>query len=203
MGWFNRRTRTLADDELREAIFNAVADSNRSALTDLLTTHRERVNELFPTWTRLPESIRADPARMHWWATGMIGIASALAASGDGSLMERLQGPRETNPLMEWQEAFVAAEADGAAGRYASGIRRLEDVLEKATDFTGPGVDHLRPKIYGLLGTLHYRAGNRTQARDFTIKARTDSERTGDHEGAAIYARNLEVIDGRDLTRQS
>jgi hypothetical protein len=42
---------------------------------------------------------------------------------------------------------------------------------------------------------LHYRAGNRSQARDFTIKAKTYCEKTGDLEGAAIYAGNLAVIE--------
>jgi hypothetical protein len=60
---------------------------------------------------------------------------------------------------------------------------------------TGSGVDDLLPKTYELLGTLHYRAGNRDQAHEFTLKAKVYCERIGEHEGAEIYARNLNIID--------
>ena len=92
MGFFNLRPKTLTDDELRDALFNAVAESNASALRDLLTKHGQRVTALFPAWTTLPISVRSDPARMKWWAAGTIGVASAMAARGDGALMARLSG---------------------------------------------------------------------------------------------------------------
>ena len=125
----------------------------------------------------------------------MIGVASAAAAMGEGSLMARLQGPPKENILILWQEAFVAAEADAARGDYDSAIRRLEQTLEKVGGLTGPGIDHLLPKTLGLLGTLHYRAGDRDQAHEFTLKAKAYCERIGDREGAEIYARNLTTID--------
>jgi len=113
---------------------------------------------------------------------------------GEGSLMARLQGPPEKNTLILWQEAFVAAEAGAAVGDYASAIRRLDQTLEKVGGLTGPAIDHLLPKTLGPLGTLHYRAGNREEAHEFTLKAKAYCERIGDREGAEIYARNLSTI---------
>jgi hypothetical protein len=145
--------------------------------------------------TKLPASVAADPARTKWWAEGMIGVATAAAALGEGSLMASLQGPPEQNIIILWQEMFLAAETDAARGDYDAAIRKLEGALEKATGLTGSGVDHLLPKTYGLLGTLNYRAGNRDQAHEFTLKAKVYCERIGDHAGAEIYARNLSIID--------
>lgn len=195
MGFFNHRIKQLTDDELRETLFNAAAGSNPEALKNLLARNWDRAIALFPTWTTLPPSLRSDPSRTKRWAEGLIGVASAAAAMGDGSLMARLQGPPETNFLMLWQDALLAAQADAAGGEYDSAIRRLEQTLEKVEGLTGPGVDHLLPKTLGLLGTLHYRAGHREQAHEFTLKAKACCERIGDREGAEIYARNLSTID--------
>ena len=189
------RSDELSDDDLREALFNAVAESSNSSLNSLLTRHRDRLAALFPGWTTLPASVRSDSARTKWWADGMIGVAFAAAKLGDGSLMTRLQGPPEDNIVIQWQEAFRAAEADAASGRVVPAIVRLEHILVEAAGLTGSGVDYLLPRTYGLLGTLHYRAGNRNEARELTLKARAYCERTGDHEGAKIYAHNLEIID--------
>jgi hypothetical protein len=195
MRFFDFRSRKLDDHELRDTLFNAVAESKPTALKKLLTSHRERVVALFPTWTKLPPFVRSEPARTKWWAEGMIGVASAAAELGEASLMAQLQGPPEENILIQWQDAFVAAEADAAAGEYNAGISRLEQMLEKARRVTGPAVDELLPKTYGLLGTLNYQAGNRDQAHELTLKAKAYCDRLGDHEGAEIYARNLKIID--------
>jgi hypothetical protein len=144
-------------------------------------------------WTTLPASVRSDPVRTKRWAEGMIGIASAAADLGDPSLITRLQGPSETNEIMLWQ-ALLEAESDAARGDYSSGIRRVEQALERARGLTGDGVDDLVPKSYGLLGTLYYRAGKRDAAREFTLQAKAYCERTGDREGAQIYTNNLDVI---------
>ena len=109
--------------------------------------------------------------------------------------MARLQGPPEKNILILWQEAFVAAEAEAAGGDYDLAIGRLDQTLEKVGGLTGPAIDHLLPKTLGLLGTLHYRAGNREEAHKFTLKAKVYCERIGDREGAEIYAVTLRTID--------
>ena len=195
MGFFDLRAKGLTDDELRDALFSAAAGSNARKLRNLVTSHMPRVLALFPSWTTLPSSVRSDSARMKWWAEGVIGVASAAAALGDGSLMARLQGPPETNELIRWQESFLAAEADAARGDYRSAIRRLEQTLDEAEGLTGAGPDHLLPKTYGLLGTLNHRAGDRNRAHDFTVKAKEYCERIGDQEGVEIYTRNLRIID--------
>ncbi len=194
MALFNLRGKTLTDDELRDTLFDAAAVANVHGLRKLVKSHMPRVIALFPTWTTVPPTVRSDPSQTKWWAEGMIGVASAAAALGDGSLMARLQGPPEQNVLLQWQESLLAAEADAATGNYTSAITRLEHTLEEVAGSTGQGVDQLLPKTYGLLGTLHHRAGHRDQAHQYTVMAKDYCERVGDQEGTEIYARNLSII---------
>ena len=196
MGLFDFRRAKLADDELRDTLFEAVAASDTRAVKKLTSQHRERVIALFPTWKILPPAIRSDPSQTRFWAEGLIGVASAVAAMGDRSLMAQLEGPPEGNILVAWQQAFLAAQADADRGQFASAITILEQMLERTRGITGTGVDDLLPKTYGLLGTAYYRAGDKEQARAFTLKAREYCARIGDHEGAEIYSRNLNTIDG-------
>jgi tetratricopeptide (TPR) repeat protein len=195
LGFFSFRREKLADDELRDKLFEAVAASDTHAVKNLASRHLERVIALFPTWKRLPPAVRSDPFQAKFWAEGVIGVASAVAALGDGSLMAKLQGRPEENILVSWQNAFAAAQAKANAGNYSSAIRVLEQALEDTKGLSGTGVDHLLPKTYGLLGTSYYRAGNKEKARGFTSKAREYCARIGDDEGIEIYTRNLDTID--------
>jgi len=196
MGFFSRRPKKLSDDELRDALFDAVAGSSPRHFYELLTSQLERIVALFPTWKILPPAVQSDVSRAKWWCQGAIGVAAAVAELGDRSLMAQLEVPPDQNPVIQWQQSFLAAETDAANGEYSSAISKLEQILEEMEGATGTAIDDLLPKIYGLLGTVNHRAGNREQAHHFTVKAKIYCERTGDHEGAQIYARNLTVIDG-------
>ena len=195
MGWFTFRREQLTDDELRDALFEAVAASDGLAVKNLMRRHYKRVFGLFPTWKTLPKPVRADPAKTKFWAEGVIGVASAVAALGDASLMMQLQGRPEDNVLISWQSALLTAQANTNAGDYLSAIRILEQALEDTKGLVGSGVDDLLPKTYGLLGLSFYRAGNIEQARAFTLKAKESCIRVGDNEGVEIYTRNLAAID--------
>lgn len=195
MGLFGFRRENLADDELRDALFEAVAESDTRAVKNLMSRHLERVIALFPTWKTLPPAVRSDPSQTKFWAEGVIGVASAVAALGNGTLMAQLQGQPEENVLLSWQNALLAAQADANAGNDSSAIRALEQALEDTKGLTGTGVDDLLPQTYGLLGTSYYRAGNKDRARAFTLKAKEYCVRIGDGEGIEIYTRNLDTID--------
>ena len=196
MGFFSFATKKLADDELRDRLFDAVAASDVRTIKNLTSRHFERVIALFPTWKTLPPAVRSDPSQTKFWAEGVIGVASAVAALGDGALMAQLEGQPQTNVVASWQNAFLAAQADADTGNFSAVIRVLEQTLEEAEGLTGTAVDHLLPKTFGLLGTSYYRTGNKEMARAFTLKAREYCVRIGDEEGIEIYTRNLATIDG-------
>jgi len=163
LGLFSFRRAALADDELRDTLFEAVAASDTRVVKNLTTRHLERIIALFPAWKILPPAVRSDSSQIKFWAEGVIGVASAVAALGDRSLMAQLQGQPEENILVSWQNAFLAAQTDANVGNYSSAIRALEQALEDASGLTGTGVDHLLPKTYGLLGTLYYRAETKNE----------------------------------------
>ena len=75
----------------------------------------------------------------------------------------------------------------------------VDVLLVSPERLNNPGFrDEVLPRLAatcGLLGMLHYRAGDRGQAREWTLKARERCERMGDREGADIYAKNLSVIE--------
>jgi len=194
MGWSPFRRAQLTDDELRDALFKAVAASDVRTVKNLAHRHFERVVKLFPTWKTFPSAVRSDPGRTTFWAEGLIGVASTVAALGDGSLMMELQGPPETNPVISWQKALLTAQANTNAGEYLSAIKILEQALEDTKGLVGSGVHDLLPKTYGLLGLSFYRAGNIEQARACTLKAKELCIEFGDDEGAEIYSRNLAAI---------
>jgi tetratricopeptide (TPR) repeat protein len=195
VGFFSFRREQLADDELRDQLFDAVAASDIYTVRKVTKRHRERVIALFPTWRTLPSAVRSDPDQAKFWAEGLIGVASVVAESGDGSLMAQLQEPAGKNPVVSWQNAISAAQAAMDTADHSSAISLLEKALEDSKGLTGTAVDDLLPKTYGLLGAAYLRAGNNEKARSFTLKAKEYCVRVGDAQGTEIYTKNLETID--------
>jgi tetratricopeptide (TPR) repeat protein len=192
---FSFRRPALSDDELRDALFEAVTASNTRVIKKLVTSHLERTIALFPTWKILPPTVRSDPSQTKRWAEGLMTVASVVAALGNDSLIAQLYGKPEENIIVSWQDAFLAAQADENAGNHALAIETLEQMLEKTSGLTGTAVDDLLPKTYGLLGTAYYRAGQQERARAFTSRAREHCARIGDREGVEIYSANLRMIE--------
>jgi len=55
---FSFRRPKLSDDELRDALFEAVAASNTRLVKKLAASHLERIIALFPAWKILPPTWR-------------------------------------------------------------------------------------------------------------------------------------------------
>jgi hypothetical protein len=185
----------LTDDQLRETLFDLVAEGKARKLKNVITEHHTRLRRLFPTWKVVPSEVRSVPDKTTWWAEGMVGVAATAAQLGDGSLFALLQGAPRDNVLVLWGEALIAAQAEVDCQNHIEAIRILEEALKYADGLTGTGRDEYLPKHYGLLGTAYFLAGNRESARTYTVKAKNYCERVHDREGAAIYASNLARID--------
>jgi hypothetical protein len=96
---------------------------------------------------------------------------------------------------MQWEQRLTNAQAAFDAGQYTDTIRTLQDGITAFERLTGPGVAHYLSRIYGLLGAAYFRLGDRANAIGYTSKAKDICMQSGDHEGVAIYTRNLEAID--------
>jgi hypothetical protein len=195
VSWFSFRRKSLSDEQLRTALFDAVASGDTRKVESLVSQHRERVAALFPSWTTVPAEVRSDPLRTKLWVAGALGVAQAAARFGDNSMMARLLGPPGDNIIITWQNALKSALGDATSGHYMSAIHILEDMIERAKGLTGSGVDDLLPKTYGMLGSAYYRAGHRGAGRTYMVKAKEYCERIGDVEGVDVYSKHLRTID--------
>ena len=147
-----------------DALFNAVAAGDSSAVAELYERYVSRIHELFQNWATIPLEVRSDPVKTKWWAEGGIGVASVAAATGDDSLMAQLLGSPEDNLILTWQSSFVSAQSEAERGHHAEAIAILEPVLQDVEGLTGTAVDDLLPKSYGLLGASCHLVGDREKA---------------------------------------
>jgi hypothetical protein len=180
-------------DQLREEIFSAVAANDGDTLVALCSRHRALILECFPDWVRMPGPIRTDPSARDRWAQGLITVARYFEATGDPALLDTLAGG--DNPLTRWRQGFARASQLSEAGEFAEAAALLLALLSELQGAAGPAVDDLRPKMYGLLGTVCFRLGDVAGARRHTAAALEDSRRASDREGVRVYTENLRVIE--------
>lgn len=190
MALFGFGRKPLTDEQLRDALFDAAAKDERT-LTKLWSVESDRIRRLFPTWSTLPPHIREDPARRKWWADGVVGVVTLALQAGDQTLLAALQGDPDSNVIVRWGRAL--GQARPAVGRHApvEALKALEAILAETRGMTGPAVDDLLPKTYGVLGEAHFWSGDFHRARACTLLALERCRTIGDQEGIDVYARNL------------
>src|SRR5688500_9174282 len=116
MGLFDRFRRRRVESapehpgQLREALFAAAAKGDTARLDELCRARGELIAANFPVWHTVPEPLRSDRRAVQRYAESLMAIAQAFArAGGDSSLLERLFGPVDDNPLTRWDEKLTEA----------------------------------------------------------------------------------------------
>jgi tetratricopeptide (TPR) repeat protein len=185
----------MTSDELRAALFDAIARRDGATFTELANAHAKTILASFATWATVPEAVRSKPEAVQAWANALIVLAETFERAGHPELMQRLLGgPTGKNPIERWRTAFEQADVHAHAGRHRDAIAQLEQLLQDMEGFTGPGVDEYRPKVYGALGVAYFRVGDLVNAERRMLDALEDCRRTHDAEGVGIYTKNLELI---------
>ncbi|MEP7120918.1 MAG: tetratricopeptide repeat protein [Byssovorax sp.] len=178
-------------EELRELLFTAAA-GDPGAFEQLCRTHREAILTSFPTWTKVPPELRADPSRVQQYANGLIGVARIFAEKlDDSSLFERLSGPPKENPISLWQEQLGEARKLMEALRYKEAAEILTKARETTRGLTGPAVDELLPLTLGFLGECHFHGGEAERALEPFREALRLCEQHQDGEGFLAYHGDL------------
>ena len=195
MRFFRFGKRQLTDDELREQLFDLVAHAHQAKLAQLLQEQATRIHALIPSWKTIPPALRSNPTAVQRWAEGVIGIATAYEALGDGALIQQLIGDSADNPLTQSEERLVQAQAAFDAGTYMDTIRIAQAGITALDGLSGTGVAHYQARMYGLMGAAYFRSGDTANAIRATLQAKTICEQSGDQEGVAIYTGNLQHID--------
>jgi tetratricopeptide (TPR) repeat protein len=192
MGWFTRKpAKVLAPDELREALFEAARARDTARLRKLVDGQRDAITEHFPSWQKVPPALRDDPAQVNHYAGGLIGLAAYFAEQGDPSLMARLQGPPEENPLLSWEQALRSAQELIAAGRHAQAEPLLREHVASGRALSGTGVDRYLPITIGLLGQCRFHQGDADEAVTLFDEALAICRRKKDVEGEIAYLSSL------------
>lgn len=176
-----------------------MAAGSMAQLEEVITANPEAVLTAFSSWTRVPESIRDDREALDQYVHRLVLVARLLDARGHPGPLRSLDGGRDDNPMYRWREMFAQSEALAGAGRYAESLDVLSSFLSELDRVSGSGVDDVRPKIFGAIGSVWFRAGDVGQALVWTERALEACLAQGDSEGIATYRENLQVLEALHL----
>lgn len=184
-----------ANDEAERLLARVLAVAERGdagELERLCRGQRAAIEVNFPGWQRPSAELRADPAAMQRYAQGLFAVARVFHEQlGDPSLLQRLTGPAESNPLLRWQDGLAQGQAAMTAGDYVEARRSLEATLAATAGLSGAGADELRAVTLGCLGECHFQSGDAEAAEGPMTAALQYCQRVGDADGERVYLQNL------------
>lgn len=191
--FFGSRAASISDpDQLRQALFEAALSGNQRQLERLCGANREAIVNHFPAWQKVPESLRTDPPAMQRYVQGMVAIAEVFANRlGTPTLLQRLMGTSESNPLIRWQDQLTQARQLMSELRYAEARDLLTDLLIDVRGLQGSGVDSYLPITLGCLGECYFQTREAEKAIPHLEEALRLCQKTGDGEGVVAYVGSL------------
>lgn len=177
---------------LRESLFEAAAAGELTRVEELCREHADAIAAESASWQTVPTEVRSDAEAMQRYAHGLITVARVLAERlGEPSLMQRLVGPRDGNPLVQWEARLRAIRADMTELRYAEAITALEALLEETGGLQGSGPAQLRPVTQGLLAECLFQTRQAERAIPIMETALAASQARQDGQGVVAYLGNL------------
>src|SRR5688572_24190604 len=145
MGFFDslfrsRKPAEATPDALREALLEAAAQADPRPLERLCRANQAAIVEHFASWQQVPQAIRARPDALERYAQGLIGVAQLFAeVLGEPALLQRLSGPRDSNPIAQWEEALTQARALMDQARFEQALPLLAAVVPRMQTLEGSG----------------------------------------------------------------
>jgi tetratricopeptide (TPR) repeat protein len=194
MSFFSRlfgRSQPVPDPETLRQQLRAAQNDHR-ALERLCRTHRALIVQHFPSWQQVPVEIRDKQAELENYLQGLLAVAIVFEQRlGDPSLIQRLMGPPESNPIVRWQQSLQEARKLKEELRYAEAVEKLNDLLIDVRSLKGSAVDAYLPVTLGELGECYFQSGEGNKAIAPTEQALEHVRRVGDAEGIRAYLGNL------------
>ena len=184
------------DDEsaLREALYAAIEARDAEALNALVQEHFDEIVGSVAEWARVPAAIRGDQTATSQYVQSVMAIAQVLDAMGISSLLQRLTGADDTNPIVQWNRRTTEAQALSDAGEYEESSQLLLQVLEEIEKASGTAVTNLKPKIFGRLGFNALHQDDYASAIAYMEDALQGTTAVGDEAGIATYYENLSSL---------
>ncbi|QIS19445.1 hypothetical protein [Nocardia terpenica] len=184
----------MTPNDLRDRLMAAHRDGDRQKFDKLCRRHADTIVRVFNDWAVAPAEIRPDRRAVAAYIEALAAIAQALAALGHPEPMARLSPDGPANPIKRWHYAYTRAEQLHHAGEYTASSTELHALLADMQGTIGPGVDDIRTKVAGMLGTNALRLGRIDEAIVHTREALRRSHAAGDLEGVWIYTENLDTL---------
>jgi tetratricopeptide (TPR) repeat protein len=187
--WFRSRSTPSRPDDLLAALLDVFGRRDYEAAMHLINGNSERIKREFRSWTKPPESLRADADAVGRYAQTLMTIATVFEKSGDGSLRVLLEGG-----FAQWNEALERARQLTESGMAAEAVVLLRETLEDIATTSGPGTTPYRSRCLGSLGLALDKMGETSKAVHVTREALEACRQAGDEEGVKAYVQNLKAI---------
>jgi tetratricopeptide (TPR) repeat protein len=179
--------------ELFELLADAV-ERNAGELAGLCVAHAADIRAAFASWQKVPEANRNDPKRVARHANTLIAVARQFAQANDPSLLARLSGAAQTNPIVRWQAGFRQASALSSQGRHREALAMLDAMIAELRTMKGTAVAEYLPKALGHRGAALFHVGELQAALAANSEALQLCEEQGDAEGVLAYTGSHAVI---------
>ncbi len=181
-----------SSDSLRDALVEAALSNKEKLLRDLLSTHRQLVDDHCEEWTKAPEVIRNDKAAIGRYVNGIVAIALALAELGEPKLLEKLKGGGDAgNPLTRWEGVMTQAQSLMGEWKYDEAHALLENHLIDSRELIGSGVERYRSITLGMISQCRFHRGDIESAVSPARTAVEICEKAGDLDGIHAYLHTL------------
>src|SRR5262249_55534043 len=160
----------------------AIEASDAGAFNAIARQHFEAILGDFDDWARIPAAIRDDQVAVSRYVDSLVAIAQTFEAMGVSTLLARLTGPDETNPIVQWKRRAAKAHSLSEAGEYAESSRILRAILSEIAEATGSAVINLRPELFGRLAFNALHEDDYAAAVDDTRAALAAATAAGDRD---------------------
>lgn len=186
------KSRPLEPTALREQLFTAAAARDGNALLALCRQHADPIAQHFPSWQKVPDDVRSNPARMQAYANGLIGVARCFAEQlGRPELIQLLQGGAGGNPIQGWQQAMARARRLSEALDFDQAIALLAPQIDAVRKLQGGDARRMLAISLGTLAECHFQRGAAAEGLAPAREALTLCQEDGDREGVLAYTGTL------------
>lgn len=194
--WFKSgTTKALSPEELLQKLQEAAASNKSADLLKLCKQHEAAILEHFPSWQKVPDAVRADPARVQRYAQGLIGTAQCFAERlGNPSLLKRLQGTPDNNPIEQWKKMMQAARELNQGLQYEEALALVNRHLESVRNLSGTQAKQMLAMTLGIISQCLFELGRSKDAGPFAQEALDICRAVADQEGVVAYTYSLYEI---------
>jgi len=180
--------------DLRDRLFAAYHDGDQRSFVELCQRHAEEIMLLFDGWRIAPVENRDDRQAVETYIQALVAIARVLRVLGHPEPLEMIMPDGPANPIERWKYMYLRAQQLNEAGEFAASSAELHILLADMGGTIGTGVDDIRAKVFGLLGTNALRLSVIPEALRYFEDALRLCVASGDREGMWIYAESLEIV---------